>query len=72
MKNNFLILCFFFVLMGCSSDDKQVDIEYKNVFESNNTLPFTEASARTDSKIDKVKNLVLRICINKVLSVYIH
>ena len=57
MKNNFLILCFFFVLLGCSSDEKQVNIQYKNVFENNNTLPFAEASERIDAKIDKVKNL---------------
>ena len=57
MKNNFLILFLFSLLMGCSSNEELNKVDYKNVFANNNILPLTSGFQRSDAKIGKVKNL---------------
>ena len=58
MKNNFLILCFLFFLNGCSSTEELDLKNYKNVFENNNAFSLTQISKRSQSKLDKVENLI--------------
>ena len=57
MQNNFLILCFLFFLIGCSSNEELDLKNYKNVFENNNAFSLTQISDRSQSKLDKVENL---------------
>ncbi|MDB3914363.1 PQQ-binding-like beta-propeller repeat protein [Alphaproteobacteria bacterium] len=58
MQNNFLILCFLFFLIGCSSNEELDLKNYKNVFENNNAFSLTQISDRSQSKLDKVENLI--------------
>ncbi|MDC0456349.1 PQQ-binding-like beta-propeller repeat protein [Alphaproteobacteria bacterium] len=57
MQNNFIILCLFLILMGCSSKNELDQSDYKNIFQDKNVLPLTEESGRLNSKIDQAKNL---------------
>jgi len=58
MQNNFLILCFLFLLIGCSSNEELDLKNYKNVFKNNNEFSQTKISERSFSKLDNVKNLI--------------
>ena len=58
MQNKFLILCFLFFLIGCSSNEELDLKNYKNVFENNNAFSLTQISDRSQSKLDKVENLI--------------
>ena len=58
MQNNFLILCFLFLLIGCSSNEELDLKNYKNVFINNNEFSETKISERSFSKLDNVKNLI--------------
>ena len=57
MQNNFLILCVFFILIGCSSNE-EIDIsKYRNVFVDKSIFPLVNETERSDSKLDKVESL---------------
>ena len=58
MQNNYLILCFLFLLIGCSSNEELDLKNYKNVFKNNNKFSQTKISERSNSKLDTVKNLI--------------
>ena len=58
MQNNFLILFFLFLLIGCSSKEEPDLKNYKNVFKNNNAFSLTQISDRSQSKLDKVENLI--------------
>ena len=58
MQNNYLILCFLFLLIGCSSNEELDLKNYKNVFKNNNEFSQTRISERSNSKLDTVKNLI--------------
>ena len=44
MQNNFLILCFLFLLIGCSSKEEMDLKNYKNVFKNNDEFSKTKIS----------------------------
>ena len=58
MQNNFLILCFLFLLIGCSSNEEVELKNYKNVFENNNEYSLIPISERSFPNLDNVENLV--------------
>ena len=58
MQNNFLILCFLFLLIGCSSSEKLDLTNYKNIFKNNKKFSQTKISKRSYSKLDNVENLI--------------
>ena len=58
MQNNFLILCFLFLLIGCSSNEELDLKNYKNVFKNNNEFSQTKISKKSFSNLDNVKNLI--------------
>ena len=58
MQNNFFILCFLFLLIGCSSKEELDLKNYKNVFKTNNEFSQTKISEKPYSKLDNVKNLI--------------
>ena len=54
MQNNFLILCFLFLLIGCAKNEEPDLKNYKNVFKNNNEFSQTKISERSYSKLDNV------------------
>ena len=60
MQNNFLILFFLFLFIGCYSKEDTDLKNYKNVFKNNNEFSQTKISERSYSKLDNVENLIIR------------